>query len=376
MKISFIVKVSKLCNLRCTYCYETPELANRERMSLENLERMFVHIRESLEDWGADSETHELEFIWHGGEPFAQPVDYWESILALQRSIFGEEFQCSSLTNTIQSNLTLLKEKHLPLLRHFELGFSFDVINDLRVDTGGNPTAELVRRKVDWLMAEKVPLAGIAVISKSNLQYPQVIADYYISRGIAFRVLDIYQATDTLPLTRKAAASFAQYQTFFKELYCLPEVQAALRRGLSIEPLATARSMLEEWQRGYCSPLSDDAPSHREWALAVNTNGDVYSPGDCYDENLKYGNIFSQPLDDILFLSEARQRRIERSAKRCKSICSNCFLYRKGCEGVYVSHATPESIEIIAVIKGVTTACWQAGCGCADVRFDSRDGAR
>ncbi|HEV7745569.1 MAG TPA: radical SAM protein [Pyrinomonadaceae bacterium] len=343
MKIGFIVKVSKLCNLRCTYCYETPELANRERMSLENIERLFVHIREYLEDWGADSEPHELGFVWHGGEPFAQPVDYWESILALQRSVFGEEFQRSSLINTIQSNLTLLKEKHLPLLRHFELGFSFDVINDLRVDTGGNPTADLVRQKVDWLMAEKVPLAGIAVISKTNLRYPQMVADYYISRGIAFRVLDIYQATDTLPLTREAAASFAQYQTFFKELYCLPEVQAALGRGLDIEPLTTARSMLEEWQRGYSSPLSDEARSHREWALAVNTNGDVYSPGDCYDEKLKYGNIFSQPLDDILFLSEARERRIERSAKRCQSICSNCFLYRKGCEGVYVSHATPES---------------------------------
>src|SRR5262249_59245690 len=202
MKIGFIVKVSKLCNLRCTYCYETPELANRARMSLENMERMFVHIRDYLRDWGAETETHELQFIWHGGEPFAQPVDYWEGILAAQRSLFGEEFQRSSLINSIQSNLTLLKEKHLPLLRHFALAFSFDVINDLRVDTRGNPTGELVRRKVDWLMAEKVPLAGIAVISQANFKYPQEIADYFLQRGIAFRVLDIYQATDTLPLTR------------------------------------------------------------------------------------------------------------------------------------------------------------------------------
>ncbi|HEU5238142.1 MAG TPA: radical SAM protein, partial [Pyrinomonadaceae bacterium] len=185
MKICFIIKVSKLCNLRCTYCYETPELANRERMSLENIQRMFIHIREYLRDWGADTETHHLEFIWHGGEPFAQSVEYWESILALQRSSFGEEFQHSSLINTIQSNLTLLKEKHLPLLRHFELGFSFDVINDLRIDTRGNPTTQVVQRKVDWLIEKKVPLAGIAVISKSNFKYPQAIADYFIGRGIS-----------------------------------------------------------------------------------------------------------------------------------------------------------------------------------------------
>jgi uncharacterized protein len=352
MKIGFIVKVSKLCNLRCTYCYETPELANRERMSLENIERMFVHIREYLHDWGAEGEDHTLEFIWHGGEPFAQPVDYWESILAAQREVYGEEFQRNSLVNTIQSNLTLLREKHLPLLRHFELGFSFDVVNDLRVDAGGNPTAELVRRKVDWLMAEKVPLAGIAVISKSNLEYPQVIADYFIRRGISFRVLDIYQATDTLPQTRQAAASFAQYQKFFKNLYRLDEVQEALRQGLFIDPLSTARAMLEQWRRGYSSPLSEGERSHREWALAVNTNGDVYSPGDCYNQKFKYGNIFSQPLDEILFLSEGRNRRIERSEKRCRSICGHCFLYRKGCEGVYVSHATPESMRDYRRHKG------------------------
>jgi len=33
----FVMKVSKLCNLRCTYCYEYDELANRERMSLDQL---------------------------------------------------------------------------------------------------------------------------------------------------------------------------------------------------------------------------------------------------------------------------------------------------------------------------------------------------
>lgn len=352
MKICFIVKVSKLCNLRCTYCYETPELANRERMSLENIQRMFIHIREYLHDWGADTETHKLEFIWHGGEPFAQPVDYWESILALQRSSFGEEFQRSSLINTIQSNLTLLKEKHLPLLRNFELGFSFDVINDLRVDTRGNPTTQVVQRKVDWLIEKKVPLAGIAVISKSNFKYPQAIADYFIGRGISFRLLDIYQALDALPATRQAALPFAQYQTFFQDLCRLPQVKQALGRGLQIEPLTTAHAMLAQWQRGYCSPLSDDSRSNREWALAVNTNGDVYSPGDCYDQRFRYGNIFYQPFDDLLFLSEGRKRRIERSAKRCKAICSHCFLYRKGCDGIYVSHSTPESVRDYRYHKG------------------------
>ena len=211
-------------------------------------------------------------------------------------------------------------------------------------------------------MAEKVPLAGIAVISKSNLQYPQVIADYYISRGIAFRVLDIYQATDTLPLTRKAAASLAQYQTFFKELYCLPEVQAALRRGLSIEPLATARSMLEEWQRGYCSPLSDDAPSHREWALAVNTNGDVYSPGDCYDENLKSGNLSLDAWTRVFHLGGTTET-VDAPRSGASQFATECSSYGRAAKASTFLTRPLGARRIIAVIKGVTTACWQAGCG-------------
>ena len=35
----FVMKISKYCNLRCTYCYEYNELGNKERMSLDHIAR-------------------------------------------------------------------------------------------------------------------------------------------------------------------------------------------------------------------------------------------------------------------------------------------------------------------------------------------------
>jgi len=35
------MKLSKLCNLRCTYCYEYEELAQKARMPLEGIDNPF-----------------------------------------------------------------------------------------------------------------------------------------------------------------------------------------------------------------------------------------------------------------------------------------------------------------------------------------------
>lgn len=342
MKLAFVVKVSKLCNLRCSYCYEMPELQNPARMAPANIEKMFTNIREFTLRLGKDSAGHLLEFVWHGGEPFAQPISYWETILDLQRRVFGVAPPTFTLRNVVQSNLTLITEKHLPLLKHFHIGFSFDVINDLRVDVGGRSTSAVVRKKVEYLLSAGVPLSGIAVISRANITYGEIVARYFLQRHLSFRALNVYQATDALPGARDAAVPFVRYLKFFQDLGSLPEVQEALERQDVIEPLSTARKLLATLEKGGWPQPSEEECWQKEWILAVNTNGDVFSPGDCYNANFRYGNIFSQPLDELLFSSAGRKLRIQRSRKRLGAICSHCFLYRKACDGTYASHATPE----------------------------------
>jgi sulfatase maturation enzyme AslB (radical SAM superfamily) len=46
--MQIVVKVSKLCNLRCEYCYEYPELGNRAAMSREQLAAMYRSLGDYL----------------------------------------------------------------------------------------------------------------------------------------------------------------------------------------------------------------------------------------------------------------------------------------------------------------------------------------
>jgi radical SAM protein with 4Fe4S-binding SPASM domain len=320
-----------------------PELHSRARICFADIEKMFVHIRDFLRR-NKESSGHSIEFVWHGGEPFAQPISYWQAVLDLQHRIFSGSPTKYILQNVVQSNLTLITERHLPLLKHFRVGFSFDVVNDLRVNAAGRSTADAVEKKVEWLRSRGVPLAGIAVISRTNVDQPKAVAKYFLERRLSFRALNIYQGRDALTGARDAALSFEQNLKFFQRLGRLPEVRQALEEQIRIEPISTAQELLSKRKERPRTHSSEDKCIQKEWILAVNTNGDVYSPGDCYNTEFRYGNIFLQTLDKIL-LSKPRKRRIQRSRKRVREICSKCFLYRNACDGIYVSHATPEEVR-------------------------------
>jgi hypothetical protein len=96
-------------------------------------------------------------------------------------------------------------------------------------------------------------------------------------------------AQDSLPGARNAAVGFSRYLQFYKDLYHLPQVQAALQGRVFVEPFTTIREKLKYFGEGYQSPLSEEECAEEEWVLAINTNGDVYSQGDCYDpESLSF----------------------------------------------------------------------------------------
>ena len=75
---------------------------------------------------------------------------------------------------------------------------------------------------------------------------------------------------------------------------------------------------------------------------------------------------------DELLASDNRRKRVERSKRRIRTVCADCFLFLKGCSGVYVSHAQPakylEYEENMSCFAGYVAAMMTG-----DQRFRTRD---
>jgi uncharacterized protein len=67
--VYFVMKLSKQCNLRCTYCYEFDELGIADRMALDDLEAFLSGLATDQPPDG----WPQLRFVFHGGEPLLLP---------------------------------------------------------------------------------------------------------------------------------------------------------------------------------------------------------------------------------------------------------------------------------------------------------------
>lgn len=343
MHVGLILKISKFCNLRCTYCCEMDHLGDQRRMSLDQIETILCSVRTFLEAYGSGDDG--VSLYWHGGEPLVQPVCYWTAIREAQERCFGEDL-CRRTSNALQSNLTLAKPAHLPLLSWMRIGFSYDVVNDLRVDIKGRPSADQVVRNVDWLTSVGVPLAGIVVVSKANATRHEEVADFYLSRRLSFRFILLDEALEHRAEVRALRVGLLEYVHFAEAMWRLPRVRQAIAGGLRIDPLSEVLSLLRDDDYG-SGPPDTAALAGREHLLEVDTDGSVYSTAD-YPYRRSYGSIFEQPLEQLL-LSDGRGKRVARSRDRLDRVCSSCRFLGRGCSGARVSHATePVYVEYVA----------------------------
>ena len=129
--MNWVVKVSKLCNLRCRYCYEWNELHRTERMGLSEWRRLLGAIRLYHERRTAEvGEPFTTTIIWHGGEPLMLPLSYLRSVLDLQHEILGALLEDGAVVNGMQTNLYRITDEQIELLKaeKIELGVSCDVV--------------------------------------------------------------------------------------------------------------------------------------------------------------------------------------------------------------------------------------------------------
>ncbi|MEZ5537685.1 MAG: radical SAM protein [Thiolinea sp.] len=334
--IQFVVKVSKYCNLRCAYCYEYNELSHKGVIAGSDMEKLFSHISRYSED----NQCRKVDFIWHGGEPFMVPLDYYRELSAMQKALFSHRL---IVTNGAQTNMTVMTDRHIEFLKNKEfftaIGMSFDVYGDQRVDTKGELKTGTVLENMQMLQEAGIPFGAICVLARNTYPHLQDIYHFYDSIGVSCRFLPIYRGISEQQI----------------DMHALPpeEIEHAFR------------ILFHEWQQSeYATPVEPlnryidyglsylyDAPVQHplydkyydEQTFMVNKDGRVWGTSETYDLDYLYGNLFEQEMEEILH-SPGRMRAVSESRSRVEKHCSQCQ-YRGHCDGKYVGEATPPQVE-------------------------------
>ncbi len=331
----FVFKISKYCNLRCGYCYEFPHLGDKSRMGLAQVRAAFLNIKDSVDELAIER----ADFIWHGGEPLLVPLNYYDQIALLQNEVFGAGFKVS---NSVQTNLTVLTDRHVAFLERgfFEnIGVSFDVHGEQRVDAKGRSRTETVRSNMQKLMDHRIEFSAIAVLARATLPHIRQTYRYFDDLGIKHRVLAYYRTV--------SSEQSEQHGLEFDEL-------VSAHKGLFDEWLASDRATpvdpIREYMRyavQYITGMDNDRcdRSNNERVFLVDVNGDVFNVMESYEREFCYGNLFNMPFRRIAD-SESRGRSIALSEDRMRRFCHQCE-YFGSCPGVFMASATRVEREIV-----------------------------
>ncbi|MEZ5788771.1 MAG: radical SAM protein [Xanthobacteraceae bacterium] len=337
--LEIVPKISKYCNLRCTYCYEYRELGDRTRMQLADVGNMFATLRRHVD---LHPEITSVRFAWQGGEPLLIKPDVYRAIAELSERAFSGA--PARVSHVVQTNLTVMSPAWLAFLRDggfFEdIGISFDVIGDRRVDTKGQVRTDAVLANIQALIDARVPFAAIAVMSRFTLPKIEQVQRFFDELGVETRFLPFNQSVSTEQKDAHALSA----QEITDAFALLFDGWIASDNATSIEPLREYLSYALNVLEGRGEPDPELEPL--ESVFIVNTNGDTWGTGDLYRPGAAYGNIFTEEFADMM-VSPARLRATAAMRERVSAICGGCP-YFGACPGFAVAFSMPDERAAIA----------------------------
>ncbi|WP_165953152.1 radical SAM protein [Pedobacter changchengzhani] len=332
--IQLVIKLTKLCNLRCKYCYEYPYLGDKRKIELTDIEKMFQNILPSV----VEHSISKVEFVFHGGEPFLLSASYYRSIFEMQQRIFGQAgilFQ-----NVVQTNLINLKPEHVQLIKDDVIsgvGVSIDLFGEERVNQSGKSMDHRTLANMDILAKENIFVSVISVLSGKTAPFYKEMFAFFDKCNTTWRLLPI----DLTGYEGQHDDNLLTAVKLVKILKDLFDQWIQSESAIKFEPI-------NEYMDIAISFLNSNETLHKfsketdDSLFIINTNGQVFCEADAYNDLFAYGNIFTTPFSALLS-SSARKRAIERANLITGSVCNDCMYYGH-CSGFRMAESTTEKL--------------------------------
>jgi uncharacterized protein len=330
--------IGSACNLDCEYCYylEKEKLypgRGNPRMTEATLERF-------IRDYIAAQPTDIVTFAWQGGEPTLLGLEFFRKAVALQRRYAGSK----RIENALQTNGTLLDAEWCSFFREhgFLVGVSIDGPRKLhdayRVDKGRRPTFDRVMRGINLLREHGVEFNTLTVVHRDNAKRPAEVYRFLKEIGSGF--------IQFIPLVERRAVAGTPHGLKLAEPplsepgeaegECEPVTSWSVRPEAFGEFLV---AVFDEWVRedvGRVFVQIFDG-SLGKWmgmpggvcvfaetcgdALAMESNGDVYSCDHYVYPRYRLGNLLEQPLPELARADSQRrfgQAKLDSLPRQCR----------------------------------------------------------
>ena len=321
---SLLIKpVSGLCNLNCSYCFylerdtDPYRLLPSRRMSLETLERL-------VDTWLFYSFPAST-FAFQGGEPTLAGVEFYETLVDLQKR-YGRDGQ--SVSNSIQTNAVILDDRWCALFAEYNwlVGVSLDgpeAAHDLyRRNQAGHASWKTVMAGLDLLRRHKVDFNILCVLSQANVGQPREM--YRFFRGLGIEHIQYIPLAEFDAEGRPLAFTItpAQYGRFLSETF---DIWWSDRRRVRVRWFDNVAEALAGQKPATCT-LHEMCDSY----VVVEHNGDVFPCDFFVEEGWRLGSVTVDSWPEIA----RRQRRLSFALNKAISHpeCEACE-YQPVCRG-------------------------------------------
>jgi uncharacterized protein len=332
--------IGPICNLDCKYCFylEKEKLYPGERQWAMSRAVLETYVRQYI----ASQPGEEVYFAWQGGEPTLLGMEFFQTVVKLQRQYAGGK----RISNALQTNGTLLDDDWCAFLAEesFLVGLSIDGPADLhdryRLDKNGGATFDAVVRGLGFLRKHGVEFNTLTVVNRANSQRPMEVYEFLKQIGSEFlQFIPLVERIGGGATVTDRSVEAGQYGEFLCAIF-----DHWVRHDVGRVFVQVFDVALENWL-GLGSSLCVFAEKCGA-AMAIEHNGDLYSCDHYVDPRFKLGNILSSHLGDMA--QSAAQRKFgSDKLDALPNYCRQCEV-RFACNGECPRHRfiqTPDGEE-------------------------------
>ena len=312
----FVVKVSKFCNLRCSYCYEHRELHVRDRLQISTLQRLFAGVDEFGRHLARLGYTPEFSFVWHGGEPLLLEADVYRKIAELQQDRIREH----AWTNSVQTNLFGVDKASLKFVldANWHLGVSIDFARGVRSNLGGRDSNASVIAAAEALHRSGRKFGAISVLGAHNANALPDAYDWVSQFAQGWRILPVFAGGPEENMARLQLPE-QDVARVLQELFLR---RANAKTHIPIAPLDDYIRWATLKIAGHRTP----GPVDRDVLdniFVINVNGDVFTRPFAYEPEHCLGNINTSSVVEMI--QEQAYRACQSAITRRKiGNCTTC----------------------------------------------------